>query len=107
MDKLKELCKLYKKCNIDYSFDDNELIEYDQQTYNDYEIDIKYNILNKEHYIFIIVEKKNKLIFKGLYKKDKDNLSIIYDDLKNDLYSLDFNTFIDKYYMLLKNSFIN
>ena len=104
MDKLKDLVKKYKKNKVNYSSDNNELIEYDQHIFDEYEIDISYNILNDEYYIFIMIEKKNKLIFKGLYKKANEELTIIYNELKDDLNTFTFESFIEKYYFELKNN---
>lgn len=106
MDKLKDLIKKYKKSKVNYSSDNNELLEYDHQIFDEYEIDISYNILNNEYYIFIMIEKRSKLIFKGLYKKAKEELTTIYNELKDDLNTFNFENFIEKYYFELKNNLI-
>lgn len=103
MKELSELLKLYKINSIDYSNDDNTLIEYDKKEFDEYEIDLAYNKLNDKYYIFIIIEKDNKLIFKGLYKSDLIALDNTYNELKENLYSLTFEDFIKKYYLELKN----
>ena len=105
MTELKELLKLYETNKKNYSSDDNILIEYDKREYDEYEIDLAYNKLNDEYFIFIIIEKDSKLIFKGLYKHDLIELDNIYNELKENLYSLNFEEFIKKYYLELKNQF--
>ena len=105
MKELKELLKLYEINSIDYSTDNNILIEYNKKEFDEYEIDLAYNKLNDEYYIFIIIEKSNKLIFKGLYKHDLVSLDNTYNELKENLYSLNFEDFIKKYYLELKNQF--
>ena len=105
MKELKELLKLYKISRINHSVVHNILIEYDKKEFDKYEIDLEYNKLNDEYYIFIIIEKSNKLIFKGLYKHDLKVLDNTYNELKENLYSLNFEDFIKKYYLELKNHF--
>lgn len=105
MKELKELLKLYEINSIDYSTDNNILIEYNKKEFDEYEIDLAYNKLNDEYYIFIIIEKSNKLIFKGLYKHDLGSLDNTYNELKENLYSLNFEDFIKKYYLELKKQF--
>ena len=79
MKELKELLKLYKISRINHSVVHNILIEYDKKEFDKYEIDLAYNKLNDEYYIFIIIEKSNKLIFKGLYKHDLKVLDNTYN----------------------------
>ena len=105
MKELKELLKLYEINSIDYSTDNNILIEFDKKEFDEYEVDLAYNKLDDEYYIFIIIEKDNKLIFKGLYKHDLIALDTTYNELKENLYSLNFEDFIKKYYLELKNQF--
>ena len=106
MDKFKDLVKKYKRSKVNNSSNNNELLEYDQHIFDEYEIDISYNILDDEYYIFIMIEKNNKLIFKGLYKKAKEEMTTIYNELKDDLNTFSFENFIEKYYFELKNNLI-
>ena len=105
MNELKELLKLYEINSIDYSTDNNILIEFDKKGFDEYEVDLAYNKLDDEYYIFIIIEKDNKLVFKGLYKHNLIALDNTYNELKENLYSLNFEDFIKKYYLELKNQF--
>ncbi len=105
MKELKELLKLYEINSIDYSTDNNILIEFDKKEYDEYEVDLAYNKLDDEYYIFIIIEKDKKWVFKGLYKHNSIALDHTYNELKENLYSLNFEDFIKKYYLELKNQF--
>lgn len=105
MTELKELFNLYEESKNNYSSDNNNLIEFDTKEFEEYEVDIAYNNLDDEYYIFIIIEKEKKLKFKGLFKQDKNRIDNIYFELKEDLYSLKFEEFIKKYYLTLKNNF--
>ena len=61
-----KLCELYNSNKINYNFDDNVVLEYDDKDFIDYEIDISLNKQEDKYLIFIFIEQGQKLIFKGL-----------------------------------------
>ena len=105
MNKLDELCSIYRKCELDINSDDNEILENDSRTIDKINVEISLNKQANTNLICIFIEEDNKLIFKGLIKKSDDDLYNSYFDLKNDLYSLELEKFIDKYYEILKKNF--
>lgn len=98
MNKLEILCDLYKKVDKNYNSDKNSVLEYDDKDFGEYEIDISLNKQNKEYLIFIFIEKDSNLIFKGLYEKNTEDISNSYFALKQDLYNLNIEDFVEKTY---------
>ena len=92
-----KLCELYNSNKINYSPNDNVVLEYDDKDFTDYEIDISLNKQEDKYLIFIFIEQGQKLIFKGLLEESDNFLNYTYDALKKDLYELKLDAFIEKY----------
>ena len=92
-----KLCELYNSNKINYSSNDNVVLEYDDKDFTDYEIDISLNKQEDKYLIFIFIEQGQKLIFKGVLEESDNFLNYTYDALKKDLYELELDVFIEKY----------
>lgn len=107
LEELENLFNLYKNDDNKFRFNNNKpnIIEFKNKNMDDFLFSLSLNFINNIYYIFLYIEKEDKIIFKGLIEKSKESISELYDKVYDDLSSLDMESFIKKYYLKLEQNF--
>ena len=106
MDKLQELCDIYKsnKKKKESNSDGSELISFNDRWFDSYLVSLSLMKVDNNYNIYLYVEKNKKIILKSLLESSDKLIKKSYNEISGNLQVLDFNSFIDRYYnILLKN----
>lgn len=107
LKQLEDLLDLYKNNLNKFKFenDSSNILEFADKRFDNLLLSISLNNINDIYYIFLYIEEEKKIIFKGLIKQSNENIKNIYDQVFNDLSSLDLESFLSKYHVELEKNF--
>ena len=107
LKQLEDLLDLYRNNLNKFKFenDSSNILEFADKKFDNLLISISLNNINDIYYIFLYIEEETKIIFKGLIKQSNENIKNIYDQVFNDLSSLDLESFLSKYHVELEKNF--
>ena len=107
LKQLEDLLDLYKNNLNKFKFenDSSNILEFADKRFDNLLLSISLNNINNIYYIFLYIEEEKKIIFKGLIKQSNENIKNIYDQVFNDLSSLDLESFLSKYHVELEKNF--
>ncbi len=107
LKQLEDLLDLYRNNLNKFKFenDSSNILEFADKKFDNLLLSISLNNINDIYYIFLYIEEETKIIFKGLIKQSNENIKNIYDQVFNDLSSLDLESFLSKYYVELEKNF--
>lgn len=107
LKQLEDLLDLYRNNLNKFKFenDSSNILEFVDKTFDNLLLSISLNNINDIYYIFLYIEEEKKIIFKGLIKQSNENIKNIYDQVFNDLSSLDLESFLSKYHVELEKNF--
>ncbi len=99
LKKLEELYKNAKKRNKNlFIYDEVENIDFYSIHKDGFDINIKRMISKNTYKIFILIGKKNKILFNCPIAESTDNLKDLYNRLLEDINELTLDEVINKYY---------
>lgn len=107
LKQLEDLLDLYRNNLNKFKFenDSSNILEFADKRFDNLLLSISLNNINDIYYIFLYIEEETKIIFKGLIKQSNENIKNIYDQVFNDLSSLDLESFLSKYHAELEKNF--
>jgi hypothetical protein len=107
LKQLEDLLDLYRNNLNKFKFenDSSNILEFADKKFDNLLLSISLNNINDIYYIFLYIEEETKIIFKGLIKQSNENIKNIYDQVFNDLSSLDLEAFLSKYHVELEKNF--
>lgn len=107
LKQLEDLLDLYRNNLNKFKFenDSSNILEFADKRFDNLLLSISLNNINDIYYIFLYIEEETKIIFKGLIKQSNENIKNIYDQVVNDLSSLDLESFLSKYHAELEKNF--
>ncbi len=107
LKQLEDLLDLYRNNLNKFKFenDSSNILEFADKKFDNLLLSISLNNINDIYYIFLYIEEETKIIFKGLIKQSNENIKNIYDQVFNDLSSLDLESFLSKYHVELEKNF--
>ena len=107
LKQLEDLLDLYRNNLNKFKFenDSSNILEFADKRFDNLLLSISLNSINNIYYIFLYIEEEKKIIFKGLIKQSNENIKNIYDQVFNDLSSLDLESFLSKYHVELEKNF--
>lgn len=107
LKQLEDLLDLYRNNLNKFKFenDSSNILEFADKKFGNLLLSISLNNINDIYYIFLYIEEEKKIIFKGLIKQSNENIKNIYEQVFNDLSSLDLESFLSKYHIELEKNF--
>lgn len=107
LKQFEDLLDLYRNNLNKFKFenDSSNILEFADKKFDNLLLSISLNNINDIYYIFLYIEEETKIIFKGLIKQSNENIKNIYDQVFNDLSSLDLESFLSKYHVELEKNF--
>lgn len=107
LKQLEDLLDLYRNNLNKFKFenDSSNILEFADKKFDNLLLSISLNNINDIYYIFLYIEEETKIIFKGLIKQSNESIKNIYDQVFNDLSSLDLESFLSKYHVELEKNF--
>ena len=107
LKQLEDLLDLYRNNLNKFKFenDSSNILEFADKKFDNLLLSISLNNINDIYYIFLYIEEETKIIFKGLIKQSNENIKNIYDQVFNDLSSLDLESFLSKYHVEIEKNF--
>ena len=109
LKQLEDLLDLYKNNLNKFKFenDSSNILEFADKRFDNLLLSISLNNINDIYYIFLYIEEEKKIIFKGLIKQSNENIKNIYDQVFNDLSSMELESFLSKYHDVLEKNFLS
>lgn len=93
-NKINNLIDIYINNKDKYLFDEVDNLKFDENE----NINISLAFANGKYNIFVFLLENNSILFKVLYMQSENDLSKEYNNLKEDMNSLNADDFIDKHY---------